>query len=722
MSTTNEVWLGGERLDLDDGTELLPSFQANDRTKPDTIQSDYSPEFSVPGTQRNHRLLGQAAHAQNSEDVAYARLPAVLTSGGVEILPLALLYVKGYSEGRYQLQLVGGNRRLIDALGAKTLQDLDLARFDHIWNPTNIIAGLPYAHWQSQGWGYEVYDRGLPVDWEHLDPYTLFPSISGRLVWNQLLADAGFTADPLTADPVFAALNLPTAVPYTFPEPYRTARGLQAGFVFPRLPDDPAPGQAGTLGVRIPRGIKRQAEFAATRVPFDYTVGAPYHAPTAGATYAGSLYTADATGYYNLRIAAPIRFGCLPAPFPGEVSCKVMLYVNGAPVFDGSGNQIGKDELRVGNYTTHTFTARLERHLLQAGDTVEVQWQGDEWDGGVIPVGPTDPYWQIGPWSAVGQLPNGDLLSNEIVFSVELLESFPPGGTVRLNEWLPEMKQLDYFKSILALLGLTVQADAYLPHLFLSTGARVVANVSKARDWTAKRDAAPAPAGLPERSVAFRFGGYAKKNTFVWAEDEQVKAGYGDGTLTVADTSLPATYEMVRLPFAASEVSQTAAGVLAIANYRRTNTTIPAEYEKLTPQPRLTLRRAGTGRVVGMAGGGTTTTTMSYFADMTAVDLNLQRILGSYWPDLAAALDGSRYLVEKYRLTATDIVGLRFDTPIWDAVLGDYFVINKISEFNARRATEVELVRLNAAHLPSPTLVDQEFFAGEFAVGRGEFY
>ena len=121
MGTTNEVWIpkNGKlhRLDLPEDATLLPTFQANDRTKPDSIQSEYSPEFEAAGTAHNHWLLGQAAASQPSQGHAYVRVPAVLTSGGVETMPLALLYIKGFKGGCYQLQLAGGNRRLIEALG-----------------------------------------------------------------------------------------------------------------------------------------------------------------------------------------------------------------------------------------------------------------------------------------------------------------------------------------------------------------------------------------------------------------------------------------------------------------------------------------------------------------------------------------------------------------------------------------------------------------------------
>jgi hypothetical protein len=237
-STTNEIWIAKNgklhRLDLPEDTALLPSFQANDRTKPDTIQSDYSPEFEAAGTAHNHWLLGHAAASQPEKGAAYVRVPCVLTSGGVETLPLGYLYIKGYKQGRYQLQLFGGNRRLVEALGDKKLSDLDLNRFNHDWTADEVLAGLPYEHWKAEGWGYEVYDRGQPLDLQKLDPFTLYPACSGDLIFRQILTDAGFTADSLLTEPLAAQLDVPTANPYEYSQEFRDARQLTAGYFFQR--------------------------------------------------------------------------------------------------------------------------------------------------------------------------------------------------------------------------------------------------------------------------------------------------------------------------------------------------------------------------------------------------------------------------------------------------------------------------------------------------------
>lgn len=716
MSTTaNALYLpvGGHlvALDLFEDTSILPTFQANDRTRPESIQSDYSPEFAVPGTAHNHRLLRHAAGSQPAKGAAYVRLPCVLTSGGVEILPLGLLYVKGYQEGKYQLQLSGGNRRLVEALGDKTLADLDLSRFDHAWTPENILAGLPFDAWQTQGWGYELYDRGKPLDLQSVDPYTLYPSCSFDLVLQQLLTDAGFSATSLAKELFYAALNVPSANPYAYSEDYRNARALKAGYFFL----DPSPDVT---------YYHHDSAFGEELLNFSYVSRKPYRAPapTTGATYFAGRYTADTLGFYNIAASINTFLEINENSIRGKIRCKFQLKVNGQVNYDGFGSD-GHDEMETDKTVTHTFNPKLTHYLLKPGDYVELFWNGDEL--GLA----SGTHWRIGATGSRTRLDDTHVLANEVQLTVELLPDFPPGGLVKLNEWLPDMKQLDFLKAAMLLLGLTIQCDSYTAFLKLTPGSKLPTNLNKAKDWTRKRDSFALPGRRQERNLAYRFGSYGQLNTLKWTEDEHVLAGYGDGQLPVLDEVLPASYELATLPFAATEASPDVPGLLRILNFEVQDfTATPLVYNAVEAKPRLVLRRPDgelSGQLVMVPADTVNnvpatlapfTTTPSYFVGVDlSLDLN-QTVLTTYWADLRAMLDEARYLTERYRLTPQDIAELDYSVPIWDGLLNDYFAVSQVREYDARRPVEVTLCRLNAAHLGPPVIPGegQEFYSGEF--------
>jgi hypothetical protein len=721
MSTTaNAIYLRHSghlvALDLDGDTQLLPSFQANDRTKPDSIQSDYSPEFSVPGTAKNHRLLDHAAASQPAQGSAYKRVPAVLTSGGVETLPLALLLIKGYSEGRYNLQLVGGNRRLVEALGDKKLSDLDLSRFDHYWTPATIAVTIDYPHWRDFGWGYEVYERGKPVDLQNLDPYTLYPSCSADLVLRQIVADAGFTADSLLTEPLFAQLNVPSANPFTFDSDFIKDRSLKAGF-------------------EHTGHWYRDDEFQEV-APFNFTARKPFSlgaaAGAAGST--ANRFVVPTLGYYDLDVSIATYFGCNKRLF-GEVSMKVLLRKNGAPLLNDDGSEV-KAEDRFKGYKNITLAVNKKGVLLQPGDVIDVRVQGDKWPDGQFD--PDQPQWYIGTRVvSFGGIPVPPFSGVEpaVSWSVNLQPTFPPGGLVRLAEWLPAgMKQLDFLKSMMLLLGLTITVDAYTPHIHFSPGNRPLSRVYEALNWTAKRDAATVPGRTPERNLAYRLGDYGQSSVLKWKEDENVTKGYGDGEIKILDEVLPTDYEIATLPFAATEASPATPSLLRILNFEAQDVSAkPIVYSDVNVQPRLTLRPPGpdiAGQLVMVPGTDTTpavlvgfSSTASYF-DSSVLSLELNKtVLQTYWADMRSLLDETRVLTERFRITAQDIAELDYSRPIWLEDFGDYFLLSKVSEFDARRPTEVVLIRINNKHLPPPTVPpagQKEWHALEWY--RGEWW
>jgi hypothetical protein len=579
MSSLNEIWLPvnghAVRLDLDEQTLLLPTFTANDRTKPSTIQSEYSPEFSVPGTTHNHRLLQHAAASQPAQGSGYKRVPAILTSGGVETMPLALLYLKGYQDGRFALQLFGGNKRFTEQLkrpdgSDKTLADLDLNRYNHFWTPANVLERLPFDYWAVNGYGYEVYERGQPLDLQALDPYTLYPSVAAWLVLQQIAADAGFTTDDLRSEPLFAALTVPSANAFEYSQDFRDDRRLKAGF-------------------EHTGNWLRTAEFQEP-TPFNFFTRKPYGLGKAAVGSTANRYVVPTLGYYDVDATIAVYYGCNDKA-PGQVGMKIEVYLNGSPMLNPDGSVV-RGSGRTGTYIEATLTAAAKHVLLKPGDVLETRVQGDDFPyrEGLVDLGPYNQQWYIGRRSFFG-LPQISGVEPGCSFTVTLLPEFPRGGEIRLQDWLPDMKQVDFLKSQMLLLGLTVQADDYEPHLYLAPGSRLLANVSKARDWSAKRDAATQPGRLPERNLALRFGDYGQLNRLIWEEDENVTKGYGDGSIAVADEVLPAEYEMAKLPFAASEISPVATTMLRILNYEGQDLSAkPPTYSTVQAKPRLTLR------------------------------------------------------------------------------------------------------------------------------------
>ena len=82
--------------------------------------------------------------------------------------------------------------------------------------------------WGSLEWGYELYDRGKSLDFAAVSPYDLYPTLSVRLIWEQILAETGFGAS-LWQSELLDKLMVPAANPATLSEAFRAARKLRVG-------------------------------------------------------------------------------------------------------------------------------------------------------------------------------------------------------------------------------------------------------------------------------------------------------------------------------------------------------------------------------------------------------------------------------------------------------------------------------------------------------------
>jgi hypothetical protein len=723
MSTT--LSLAGVPLDLSPDTAILPTFQVSDLLQPQAIQSDFSPEFAVPDTAKNAQLLGHAAYDGPAAKLPYRSLAGVnLRSEGVELMPRARLFVKGYEAGAYQLQLFAGNRRFVEALGEKTLRELDFSRFDHLWTLDNIAPRAAPDHWAANGWGYELFDRGRPVNLAVLSPYELYPTLTASLIWQQLLKQAGFAASDWQS-PVLDALQLPAVKEASINEDFRTARRLRVGL---------GPGHEESGNEASDRAdVVKPIPFDDDRRPIGNvppivpTVGGIYRKKTVSGTRGlVGVYVADQALYVQVlaRTVVQITYSSVRL---GRAQARVELHVNGQRVVRGE-NLVAQTE------DPYLVSVNAESLLLQPGDELSA----------------------VLVLSGVGSAPVdkwGFRIFRDAVFSnvpvdkleVTVLERLPPGGQVHLSDWLPDLKQLDFFKTLVQLGGLSVQCDPYEDYLFLAPSRRILDNAPEARDWTAKRDTPTAPAGQA-RKVAYRYGHFGQRNHFRYAEDPTVQQGYGDGSFLLDDTNLPLDYELLRLPFAATERSQDVPALLKIAAYKLRENEDPfaePEYERVTAKPRLTL---STDRVVVVTLSETTQVNgqpvtqtragvrvpVSHFSDPDEpVSLDAQAyLLPVNWAGLRALLTECRYHTERYRLSPRDLADFvaNPNRPVWDGVLQGYFSVSKIVEYTSRRPVEVELLRLHPSFLiaPTPPLESEgeEWYEKEFYVGlatRGEF-
>jgi hypothetical protein len=201
-----ELHINGHPVDLAPDAVIAVTVQSNDITKPDTVQSSYSNTLTLPFTERNHAVMGSSNQVTSLSDVPYSKLDCSLTQEGVEVLPLPKAYLTQASEG-YELDIFSGALDFFAKLGDKSIQDLDLSRYNHEWSLPSVVAGCDPARGYAEGYAYDLIYRGKDMSLHQVYAWDLYPSVFVRAVYAQLMQEAGVNWQ--LDNPLFDKLILP---------------------------------------------------------------------------------------------------------------------------------------------------------------------------------------------------------------------------------------------------------------------------------------------------------------------------------------------------------------------------------------------------------------------------------------------------------------------------------------------------------------------------------
>lgn len=568
-----ELHINGQQVDLPEGAQFAVTIQSNDITKPDTVQSSYSNSLTLPYTERNNQVLGNANEVSSLSDTPYRKLEADVLQDGVEIMPRPKAYLLQASEG-YELDIFSGSIDLFEKLGDKSIQDLDLTRFDHLWDIPAQSTGSLSTRTDADGYIYDVIDRGKPHE-----PKTHYPSVFAKTVFEQMLSEAGVKYE--YDNPGFGEVILP----FSNDKPVHSAKWLADNTMVNFV----------ETGLYLPFPVNNYGILKA-------------------------VITADVT-----KMGAP------------GAKLWAALYRSGVLVEE-----------------RETIIESTGRYDLQADFRIEPEEDLSTLEIRLRPLS----------WEANGANVTTGSVSRYYTYDSEAF--FKTEWSVALN--LPNVKQKDFFKAMLAIYNLMPSFDPYSNTLRLVPMQQLEANKAKAKDWSDKLvslNNEPTP-------IQYRFGEFAQRSWFRYKEDETVLTT-GDHYFTIDDEQLEAEKDIVKLPFAASEER---GGLLYLPMFEQDN---EGKWVRKKIQPRIALLNRA--YVAGLA--------RSEFAP-----LRFENLIPQHYTVLQGILDRCKGITPYLLLNATDVQGYDCAIPIWLEQYQAYFYLNQITEYTGEGPTQCQLWRL----------------------------
>lgn len=258
--------------------------------------------------------------------------------------------------------------------------------------------------------------------------------------------------------------------------------------------------------------------------------------------------------------------------------------------------------------------------------------------------------------------------NKDVSVSMSLYITLSKRGEIYLNEKfplvpnLPDIKQIDFIKTVASMVGLFALPDGengikFIPFDNLS------ANKSKAVDWTDR--VIMAYKSVTPRSLKYTLDNIAQNNRFQYKEDDKVKGDY-DGNIQVNDATIDYERDAIKLPFSACDTKN---GVAYIPMYSY-NENGELQYNKTNP--RILLLDGTKGVFKGIEW-------------TTLIVNNYQTYKG--------LINDAKVVTEYIRLNSIELRDLEMDVPVYLAQYGCYLAIIEIKT-NENDICECKLLKL----------------------------
>lgn len=644
-----EVFINGERLELNSDTKIAYSLQINNLFELRNRQANFTNKFSLPKTKENLRIIGHTENVNSDSLIPYQKLETKLIDNGIELMSGGNSYIDNI-EDNVELASFDGNDEWFEMIKDLKLTDIDLSALDHNYTLTNIFNSRINT-WED-GYIYPI----IRFFWENLNTdstirqvYTneMFPFAFIKYLFEKIIAPTGyFFSGDFYESTVFKNLIMST-INLKGNETTNLQLEMAKAYVNNNITISPIP----FLIIPFLNVIENFAE----QIKYNPSVPMSYYQINSDGKYSIFLLVA---GY---AISLPQTFKIEIRKYTDDITIyETLSYEIGYPIYD----------------KTFNINTKINEIDLKCGDKI---------------------YFIITVIS--GTLDN--VITSGTFFHVTNAEAeyTPPNYNLPIN--LPDLSQVDFIKAIAQKYGLFFQTDNITKEIKISKLSDLYKNKLNAYDWSEKLDLSK-----PVK-IQFEFGDYAQNNKMVYSNDTEpdklMIKEYAEGSFQINNELLESQKEVITSPFSATRMIKYFNNLDApFIQITKPNNILNIQDLGITARILILDRQAWlTDEMVWEDFDGITQWTshgdipLCYFTLTTKTEnLDFQSLINNYYSELAYMFDKAKMVTAYFNLNATDIHNIDLTRPVYIRSFGEYFYINKIQDYLQNNSTKVELIRL----------------------------
>ena len=681
-----EIYIDRQMCDVGADTQVTLAIKSNLFVMIDKIESNRTYSISLPRTDRNMALLGDADLLGAITSAPYMAHTCTYINDGVRLIDEGTAYLLGIDPNSIKIAVIWGVKPTLATLltGGMKLTDIKAQNavlpYNYV-NAPNQYASI--AELESAGYLYTDRDLNfiIPDDTHHTDVQDIL-----------LFANATYHHPSVPCVRVPWLLNLITAqtgVGFSFPQ---SVRDIVKEFAV-MISGDKVTEQS-VAGVSLDATFNGQTLITSSNgLDIKITTASLEFTKEDGTALAVNdvvskiKVVSDTTAY--VRVTGAVLSGNVQMT-PNNIET-LALYLN-TPLYvhnitQGEYKSISRPIMSVDGQ--NVFRAQdLQRYAMQTKQVVLTY-------SGAVEISLTANdvlhIYHIGTsrsaFNPQNVIPLNWQSGGTIGITYDLPDKMSVGMNYDIMANLPEVKVIDLIKHIAVVTGCFVRSLESNPDTLEFVKISDVFS-NPAVDWSSRLLSARTATA---DDVEFKFGDYAQANEYKYKENEHLLLDH-DGTALIGNGQLPETAVVFQSVFSCAERFGRRSWLLPYIElpndwydvYSGAKTAPTTDAEKLLQgTPPATIVTLGVVYGVGY---------YSAFYYQNA-QLDMQSVINNHYSGLYASLNDCKVIKEKMLLSDIDVRELKEDTPIYLAKYGQKFAWVEIKR-TAGATAEVTLIKL----------------------------
>jgi hypothetical protein len=304
------------------------------------------------------------------------------------------------------------------------------------------------------------------------------------------------------------------------------------------------------------------------------------------------------------------------------------------------------------------------------------------------------------------QLEEGDIISLQIATGDEIVQvdfnsgsinyGFLAGQNIDFNETFLDFKTKDFIDEILNRFSLTPFKDKYSNNIVFKTLDEIL-QTDSVDDWSASNNKF-----IRLNNESYIYKNYAQTNDFVYKYNDK-EGDYKDGSLTIDNYNLPDNKTVFQSRIYAPEKDISTILPRDTNIYKLWDKEIKddgeVKYKDLNKRFYLmryedkNLQGGIFGVKIGSESLGTDVS-IRFAPFESFFKLPLDEIIAEYYSNMKLILNDTKLITADIFLTESDINSLDFSKLKWIKELGNYYLLNKVSNFKGSGVVSCELIRV----------------------------